>query len=85
MAVKTARSGLGWAIDALLRDAPALLAPLGVSPDDADAVTVLYGLELASRYVADGQLEAGAAVGAVDTWLVPALAQFLSRSIEVPS
>lgn len=58
----------------LVRGARGLLAPLGVPGADADAVARLYLVTLATRYLADDQAGAGAALGAVETWLLPAVA-----------
>ena len=49
------------------------LAPLGLTPASADLVTCAYLLTLAERYLGDAQDEAGADLGRVGDWLVPAL------------
>jgi hypothetical protein len=48
---------------------------LGVPARDARATSLLYGADLAARYLTDRQLEAGARLGDVGTWLLPALAE----------
>ena len=57
----------------LLAEAPATLAPLGVGPAAADTTARLYLLAVGARYLGDKQAEAGAVLGLVDTWIVPAL------------
>jgi hypothetical protein len=52
--------------------AAALLQPFGhTSADDVDLVVFGYLLELASRYLDDDQLGAGARLGDVQRWLLP--------------
>ncbi|HEX2316830.1 MAG TPA: aminoglycoside phosphotransferase [Thermomonospora sp.] len=58
----------------LVREAPAVLAPLGVPAGDAPVTALLYLAELAVRYLADRQAEAGARLGDVGSWLLPVLA-----------
>ena len=41
----------------------------------AHLVTSLYLVELAVRYLQDGQAEAGAGLGRLGTWLLPALVE----------
>lgn len=72
----------GAAVQNLFATAPGLLAPFGVQPDDAERVTLLYLLELAARYEADGQEAAGATLGALETWLLPALAARLGVTLQ---
>ncbi len=57
----------------LLGRAPGLLAPFGVSRDLALGVTHAYLVELAVRYTADGQREAGGRTARVEEWLLPEL------------
>ena len=57
----------------VLAGVPALLAPFGLDPADAAAVGRLYLVELAARYLLDGQAAAGARLGRVERWLLPAL------------
>jgi hypothetical protein len=57
----------------LLCGAARLLAPLGVGLDAAEAVARAYLVTLACRYLADDQAAAGADLGDVGAWLLPAL------------
>lgn len=57
----------------LLDRSPGLLAPFGVTPDQAQRVTQAYLVELALRYTADGQREAGGRTARVEEWLIPLL------------
>jgi hypothetical protein len=57
----------------LLDEAADRLRPLAVAPRPAVVTCLLYGADLAARYLADRQLEAGARLGDVGTWLLPAL------------
>jgi hypothetical protein len=57
----------------LFSEAPQVLLPFGVS--DWDVVTLLYFIELATRYVEDEQARTGTRLGDVSTWLLPALEQ----------
>jgi hypothetical protein len=41
------------------------------------ATFTLYVVDIASRYVADGELDAGTAAGNVATWLEPVLREVL--------
>jgi hypothetical protein len=61
------------AADRLVTRAPELLAPLGVSRDAARVTALVHGLDLATRYLADRQQEAGARLGDVGHWLLPAV------------
>ncbi len=56
-----------------VRDAAGTLAPFAAEPVDAPLVARLYLAELAARYIADRQAEAGARLGDVGAWLIPAL------------
>ena len=57
----------------LLADAAQTTAPFGVDPADAGLVAALYLWGLGVRYATDDQDRAGAAVGRLDRWLLPAL------------
>lgn len=57
----------------LLRSAPAALAGFGHDAEQADAVCRAYLITLADRYLADDQAAAGASLGRIDEWLLPAL------------
>jgi Phosphotransferase enzyme family len=61
------------AATASLQDAPKLLAPFGIGPEQARITGILYLAELATRYLADRQLSAGARNGDPGTWLLPAI------------
>jgi hypothetical protein len=56
-----------------------LLAPFGVPAKDAWLTAVLYLIDLATRYLVDGQAKAGAPRGAPETWLIPAIIRKLER------
>jgi hypothetical protein len=63
---------------AAVAGAPDLLAPFGVQPGAARLVAALYLAEIGTRYVQDGQAEAGARLGDVSTWLLPVLARYVA-------
>jgi phosphotransferase family enzyme len=67
----------GWApraaAEATVAEAPAVLAPFGIQPGPARFIAALYLLEIAARYLHDGQAEAGARLGDVGNWVLPAL------------
>jgi hypothetical protein len=67
------------AADRMIAGAPALLAPLGLSQRTAVITALLYGADLATRYLADRQQEVGARLGNVGDWLLPALEGGLGR------
>jgi Phosphotransferase enzyme family len=56
-----------------LAEAADLVGPMGVDPAHARLVAALYLVEIGTRYLHDGQAEAGAKLGRLDTWLLPAL------------
>lgn len=61
-------------------NAARLLRPFGIeSRDDAELVTCGYLLELAGRYLDDGQSTSGARLGAVAHWLLPTLTSILKE------
>jgi hypothetical protein len=62
-----------------LERAPRNLAPFGLSPAQARLTAVLYLTELATRYLADRQAQAGAPLGSPHTWLIPAISQAIVR------
>jgi hypothetical protein len=64
---------------ALITDAAGTLASFDQDGRDADLVAVLYLVELAARYLRDRQAEAGARLGHVDAWLLPAVEEHLAR------
>ena len=58
----------------MVAQAPELLLPFGVVHRQAVEVTaLLYLIDLAARYVADRQAEAGARLGVLGSWLLPVL------------
>lgn len=61
------------AIAGCVRRAPALLAPFGVDERAARLTVTLYLIDIATRYLQDGQAEAGARLGALGQWLLPVL------------
>lgn len=63
----------------LLESSAGLLAPFGTSVGAARLVATLYLLDLGARYLKDGQHEAGAALGDLQTWLLPAVADSSQR------
>ncbi len=62
----------------MMAEAAGLLAPFGVAPADARLVGMLYLWGLGARYAKDDQAAAGAAVGRLETWLLPILHEALS-------
>jgi hypothetical protein len=73
--VATARSDPRAAAQRCLERAPAHLAPFGLSVTQARLTAILYLTDLATRYLADRQAQAGARLGAPRTWLIPAIMQ----------
>jgi Phosphotransferase enzyme family len=67
------------AATASLRAAARLLAPFGVSTEQARLTGILYLADLATRYLVDRQARAGAPNGAPGTWLIPAITHELTR------
>jgi hypothetical protein len=61
------------AVEATVRRAGELLAPFGVADDVRELTALLYLVDLAARYLADRQAEAGARLGVLGTWLLPVL------------
>jgi hypothetical protein len=61
------------AVEATLGVAPALLEPFEVTGTAARLTALLYLVDLAARYLADRQAEAGARLGVLGTWLLPVL------------
>lgn len=67
------------AADSLFGAAPGLLSAFGIGADAAAATTALYLVDVATRYLADRQDEAGQALGAVGTWMLPVLGRQMHR------
>jgi len=61
------------AVEATVGRAAALLAPFDVPAATAELTALLYLVDLAARYLADRQAEAGARLGVLGTWLLPVL------------
>jgi hypothetical protein len=61
------------AVDAMLARCDLLLSPFDVPPGPARVTALLYLVDLAARYLADGQAEAGARLGVLGGWLLPVL------------
>ena len=62
------------AVSETLAAAGRLLLPFGVAADDAvSATALLYLVDLGARYVSDRQAEAGARLGVLGRWLLPAI------------
>ena len=70
----------GEAASRLWRDAPVTLRTFAAGVEQARLTALLYLMELAARQLADGQAQAGARLGAVGTWLLPAIAEAVERS-----
>jgi hypothetical protein len=66
-------SDAGAAVEATLKLAPGLLRPFEVTGHAAGITALLYLVDLATRYLADRQAEAGARLGVLGTWLLPVL------------
>lgn len=64
---------------ACIQNAPALLAPFGSGAGEARITSILYLADLATRYLADRQAQAGAHLGTAGTWLVPAITDEVMR------
>ncbi|MEJ3743843.1 hypothetical protein WEI85_11190 [Actinomycetes bacterium KLBMP 9797] len=61
------------AVEATLKASPGLLRPFEVTGPAATVTALLYLVDLATRYLADRQAEAGARLGVLGTWLLPVL------------
>ncbi|HEX2145356.1 MAG TPA: hypothetical protein VHG10_12695 [Glycomyces sp.] len=67
------------AVLGLVAEAPAVLAPMGVAPSEAETTALLYLVDLAARYMGDQAERAGAALGALGRWLLPTLLRHIAR------
>jgi hypothetical protein len=72
------------AVAATVRQAPALLDPFRVAPTARPLTALLYLVDLATRYLADRQAEAGARLGVLGTWLLPVLVAEVEKVTETP-
>lgn len=61
------------AVEATVARADTLLAPFEVAPEAREVTALLYLVDLAARYLADRQAEAGARLGVLGSWLLPVL------------
>jgi hypothetical protein len=61
--------------------ASSLLAPCTIASDLELMPVVLYAMEIATRYLHDGEIAAGTRMGRIDRWLPPVLEDLL-RAIE---
>jgi hypothetical protein len=61
------------AAEAMLAEAAGILCPLGVDASSARLVAIMYLVEIGTRYLHDGQIQAGARLARLDTWLLPVL------------
>lgn len=62
-----------------IKGAPQTLAGFGINAGSARLTAVLYLADLATRYLADRQVQAGALLGAAGSWLIPAISDEVSR------
>src|SRR5580692_6384763 len=62
-----------------IEDAPRSLAAFGLGASDARITGILYLADLATRYLADRQAQAGAKLGAPGAWLIPSITDQVSR------
>lgn len=67
------------AMESALGAAAALLEPFGVGRSAADLVGLLYVVEIALRYLADGEVDAGTRMGKLQNWLSPVVTRQLDR------
>jgi hypothetical protein len=61
------------AVEQTLRRADELLSAFEVEPAARELTALLYLVDLAARYLADRQAEAGARLGVLGRWLLPVL------------
>ncbi len=67
------------AVEQTVRNAGGLLSHFSVVPGSAEITALLYLVDLAARYLADRQAEAGARLGVLGTWLLPVLVERVGR------
>jgi hypothetical protein len=63
------------AVAGCIRHAGELLAPFNIGDEAARVVALSYLIALATRYLQDGQAEAGARLGVLGQWLLPELVE----------
>jgi hypothetical protein len=69
-------SDLSELVPTVFSRAPQVLLPFGITErEGVDVVTLLYFIELATRYIEDQQARTGTRLGDVGAWLLPALEQ----------
>ena len=68
------------ALAALIGEAAVLLAPFEVPSAAVPAVTATYLLEIGTRYLHDGQEEAGSRLGDLSAWMFPHLPMLIDRA-----
>lgn len=69
------------AVQATATRAVRLLRPFDVPPAVAGWVMAAYLLEIGTRYLSDGQQQAGGRIGNLDAWLVPALTHLVAELV----
>jgi phosphotransferase family enzyme len=62
-----------------MRDARRLLAPFGVAAERSEQIALLYLVEIATRYLLDGQAAAGSRLGRLNEWLMPEIVDAAAR------
>ena len=62
-----------------IENAADVLAPFEITGSQARLICILYLADLATRYLCDRQAEAGAPLGAVSGWLIPAITGQVNR------
>jgi hypothetical protein len=67
-----------------LANAPQRLQPFEMSAREAQVTAIAYLAELSTRYLADRQVEAGARLGDVGAWLLPAMSRALAGTSRRP-
>ena len=69
--------GTYWA--GCIQGAPLALGGFGLGAAEARITATLYLADLATRYLADRQAQAGALLGAPGAWLIPAITDHVRR------
>jgi Phosphotransferase enzyme family len=82
-AVVMDRRTVAAAFESARAEATGLLAPFGVDESSGELTVALYAVEIATRYIHDGELDAGTVMGRVGEWLAPVLDGLLDR-LRVP-